>query len=512
MKNLKTIRVIVSAGMLLLFTYVFIAAGLRNALLCHAAATTQLAPDLIELTVKGLAGGGAVFFLLTAVTLLFGRVYCSTLCPLGTVQDAIIRLKAQSSKPRGKRFKYEKSINWIQYIITAVVAGSLFAGSMALLSLLDPYANFGRVAATLAKPAVVFINNVAAYIFGTFEIYAVKPVQMHYTEAGLVIFTAGFFILVAVLSVWKGRIYCNSICPVGGILSLISRVSVFKLKFSREKCTSCGLCEAVCKANCIDGDKKEIDFSRCINCYNCVSACRFGAVSYAMADKGRHDPVRRQAIKILGAAGAGLAMGLLPGGIQAKIDSGLVPQKRMVIPVPPGTGGIKRLTGKCIACHLCVSACPSQVISPSLFENGMEGFLQPRMDYDRSYCNYSCNTCTLVCPTGAISELTVADKRLTKIGTAKFVKKNCVVYTKNAECLVCNEYCPTKACGLVPYKNGLKIPEVNEKTCIGCGACEFMCPARPEKAVYVEGLPVHARADKPAFKKKVWNQGKEFPF
>ena len=152
------------------------------------------------------------------------------------------------------------------------------------------------------------------------------------------------------------------------------------------------------------------------------------------------------------------------------------------------------------------------MISPSLFENGSEGFLQPRMDYDRSYCNYSCNACTLACPTGAIRPLAVADKKLAKIGTAKFVRTNCVVFTKNAECLVCNEYCPTKACGLVPYKNGLKIPQVNEKTCIGCGACEFMCPARPKKAIYVEGLAVQARAEKPVFAKKSMEAGKGVPF
>lgn len=135
------------------------------------------------------------------------------------------------------------------------------------------------------------------------------------------------------------------------------------------------------------------------------------------------------------------------------------------------------------------------------------------MDYITSFCNYECIQCGIVCPTGAILELPLADKKLVQMGKTKFVKENCIVYTKNTACGACSEHCPTKAVNMVPYKEKLTIPEIKDKLCIGCGACEYACPTDP-KSIYVDGNPVHLVAEKPKEEKleEKIDYKEEFPF
>jgi ferredoxin len=167
----------------------------------------------------------------------------------------------------------------------------------------------------------------------------------------------------------------------------------------------------------------------------------------------------------------------------------------------------------CTACHLCVSACPTQVLQPTYFLYGLTGFLQPRMDFITSFCNFECILCGEVCPTGAILPLIKEEKKLVQLGKSNFVKENCIVNTKNTACGACSEHCPTKAVNMVPFKDKLTIPEVNNKICVGCGACEYACPTDP-KSIYVEGNPVHLVAEKPKevkIEEKI-DYKEEFPF
>ncbi len=166
----------------------------------------------------------------------------------------------------------------------------------------------------------------------------------------------------------------------------------------------------------------------------------------------------------------------------------------------------------CTACHLCVSACPSQVLQPSLMQYGLEGIFQPFMDYDSSYCNYECVKCSEVCPTGAILPISTEHKKTVQIGKVIFLINNCIVYTKEKSCGACAEHCPTKAVQMVSFKGARTIPRTDANICIGCGACEYACPAEPYKAIYVEGNPVHQTAIK--FKEEKSNDAAplEFPF
>lgn len=180
--------------------------------------------------------------------------------------------------------------------------------------------------------------------------------------------------------------------------------------------------------------------------------------------------------------------------------------------------GVEHFTSRCTACHLCVSSCPSRVLAPSFLAYGLSGVMQPQMWFEAAHCNYDCTICSEVCPSGATLPRTREEKQRIQTGAARFIKENCVVHTDNTNCGACSEHCPTKAVHMVPYPNPsghkLVIPEVNESLCVGCGGCEHACPTRPFRAIYVDGNPVHKRADKPVEKKlePLPDTGEDFPF
>ena len=193
-----------------------------------------------------------------------------------------------------------------------------------------------------------------------------------------------------------------------------------------------------------------------------------------------------------------------------------VPVNREFPVVPPGAKSLDHFNKYCIACTLCVSACPDHVLQPSFLQYGIEGMMQPFMDYNSGFCNYDCKICSEVCPTGAIELIHVLDNKKTiQMGKSKFIKENCVVHTEGTDCGACSEHCPTKAVNMVPYEDtGLFIPEVNEDICVGCGACEYPCPTRPYRAIYVEGNPEHMVAEKPIIEEieEVELGEEDFPF
>ncbi len=223
------------------------------------------------------------------------------------------------------------------------------------------------------------------------------------------------------------------------------------------------------------------------------------------------DPARRALLAAPVLLLADRALAAAPAG-----PSGPDPRDARAPITPPGSLGRSHFTDRCTACHLCVAACPTQVLHPALLAYGLAGLLQPRMVYDHGACAPDCTRCGEVCPTGAILQLPLAEKRLAQIGRARFVKAECVVEVKRKACGACAEHCPTKAISMVPYgapEERLKIPEVKEEACIGCGACEHPCPTQPRKAIWVEALAVHGTAKKieqPPLEAPA--AGEEFPF
>jgi len=521
---LKRLRVVISLGFLFLIGFLFIDfAGTFSSTLYNGALYFQFIPSLLKFInlTTWIATG---FIVVLVLNLLFGRVYCSFLCPLGTLQD-ISNYLSQKLKKK-KRRKYSKPQNLVRYSFLIIPVVVFLFGSVLFFNLLDPYSNFGRIVSNLFKPIYFGLNNLTALILERQEIYSVKPVELKnisWLSLGYSVFIFG---LVGYLSVKKGRLYCNTVCPVGTFLGIVSRVSLFKISLDKESCNSCGICANNCKANCINTKEKEVDFSRCVGCLDCLYVCPSSGVKFSLTKKNSKttsilEPVsvdRRDFIKksvLIPTALTALSRKSFAQGLIQKNKEGMIPIVRENPVTPPGSVTQLNFVESCTACTLCVSACPTQVLQPSFLEYGLAGMMQPRMDYKTSFCNFECVICSEVCPTGAIKPISLNDKKLTQLGKAKFVKENCVVYTDETACGACSEHCPTKAVNMVPYekKPSITIPEVNDKICIGCGACEYACPTTP-KSIYVEGNVEHVFAEKPK-EVEVSEEDKEmeeFPF
>jgi polyferredoxin len=487
----------------------------------HAVLHLQFIPSVIQFTAS-LALTALGFIIILILTLLFGRIYCSTLCPLGTLQD-IFSFAGRKLSPKKIIHKFKKPLNWLRYGLLAIVILSLLTGSILLVNLLDPYSTFGKIFYNLYRPVVIVINDIVSRVLRFADVYWLPPVKWVTINKAAFLVALVWMTLLLILSVKRGRLYCNTLCPVGATLGVLARFSLFRISLDKSVCSSCGKCSAVCKAECINPKDQSVDFSRCVGCMNCLSPCPDGGVKFLpfwAKDEGKisaYDPGKRKFF---------ISSGLL---LAASLDTSkvFIPQeekKKETIPAtvpifrqhpvtPPGAVGQARFNSLCTACHLCVSACPTQVLQPTYFLYGLTGFLQPRMDFITSFCNYECTLCGEVCPTGALIPLLKEEKKLVQLGKSNFVKENCIVYTKNTACGACSEHCPTKAVNMVPYQEKLTIPEINNKICIGCGACEYACPTDP-KSIYVEGNPLHLVAEKPKevkIEEKI-DYKEEFPF
>ncbi|MDI6766971.1 MAG: 4Fe-4S binding protein [Bacteroidota bacterium] len=463
----------------------------------------------VSITTIGLA-------VVIVLTFAFGRIYCSTLCPLGTFQDFIIRFSKKIN--RRKHFKYVKPPFIFHYLLLIITTILTVAGSMTLLNLFEPFSSFGRIVTNLFEPLMTLANNVLAEIFGKFQIFFFYNIPVRKIDLSVMIVPATFLGVIVYLSYKHGRLFCNSLCPAGALLGLMSRISLYKIVINENTCNDCGACEKVCKANCIESASKLVDFSACVGCFNCIKSCPQSSVTYARyrlaASPEKYNPLRRQFIKEISTPAIGLAVpAFASSNTTAASTSGYIENKKYPV-TPPGSRSVNHFSSLCTACHSCVSVCPTQVLYPSLFDYGISGIFQPRMNYTVSYCNYECTLCSQICPSGAILPVEAEAKKIIQIGKTVFVKDDCVVVARKKACSACSEHCPTKAVYMVQYEEKLKIPELNNDICIGCGACEFACPTTPRKAIYVKANQIHLQAQKPKVKKQeeIFDSSKEFPF
>ncbi|WP_243349951.1 4Fe-4S binding protein [Parabacteroides sp. FAFU027] len=509
MKTLKHIRRLLAILFFLPILLFFIDFTGLLPLFLHKLLQMQWIPALMSVQV------GVVGFLLV-LSLLFGRLYCSVICPLGVFQD-IAAWKSRWFKKKGRRYRfdYRKPNNILRYSLLALTVIVFLLGSSAVVVWLDPYSIFGRIITQLLRPLFIWANNGFSALFIKKGIYVIYGVSQNAFVVIPFIITSVFFVIVAVMSWFRGRLYCNTVCPVGTFLGLLSKLSLFKIEIEKSSCTQCSACEKRCKSQCIDSMAMTVDETRCVSCFNCLSVCKKGGVKYAFryGKKQEAAPVseinssRRTFMLTSGAVVAALAT--------AKAET-LTGKKDEILSrkpiMPPGAGHLEHFNTKCTGCQLCVSKCPMHVLKPAALEYGISGIMQPRLAFSTHvYCNQDCTICSEVCPTGALTKLTVEEKRVTQMGIARFRKHKCVVYTDEKDCGACSEHCPTQAVHMIPYKNGLTIPQVTPDLCIGCGGCESICPVRPYQAIYVEGNSVQVKAKKPKdaqkFEKKIDNFG-----
>jgi ferredoxin len=458
-------------------------------------AKAQLLPAILAANVVMIA-------VLVVLTLLFGRIYCSVVCPLGIVQDGISHVAGKRKK---NRFTHSPAKSWLRRGILGLFILSVILNINSVVALLDPYAAYGRIASNIFSPLYRLGNNLLSFFAewsGSYAFYSTDVWIKGWITFGVTVVT---LLAVGILAWRSGRTYCNTVCPVGTILGFLSRFSIFRLTLDAEKCKKCGLCERNCKASCIDSKSLTIDGSRCVACFSCIEKCKFGAMKYTPVKIGKKKNIQSGATgeensangiprrnfmsiaSILAIAQTVKAQQLHVDGGLAAIEDKKIPDRKTPI-VPPGAVGLRNMNKRCTACQLCVSACPNSVLRPS---GKLATLMQPEMSYERGYCRPECTECSQVCPAGAIKPVTVADKSAISIGVAVWIKENCIVNRDEIQCDNCERHCPTGAVSLVDrdpgYSDSLKIPVIDKELCIGCGACENLCPARPFSAVYVEG-------------------------
>ena len=448
-----------------------------------------------------LALNAVVLVALVMLTLVFGRIYCSVICPLGVMQDVVSHLNRKKN-----RFTYSPALTWLRLVMLALMVVAIVAGLGSVMALLAPYSSYGRIVNNLLQPLYIWCNNGLAAIAEHYESYAFYGKEVWLKSLPTFLVALVTFVVIAVLAWRGGRTYCNTICPVGTVLGYLAKFSWFKVYFDAEKCRSCSLCAKNCKASCIDFENHTVDYTRCVTCGNCLSKCNFDALHYGHAGKreargekqetrGKKQETRRAFL--IGSAIVAADVALAQAG--KKVDGGLAeivdrkPPKRTTPLTPPGSVSAKHMAQHCTACQLCVAQCPNDVLRPS---GNLLTLMQPTLSYEHGFCRPECTRCSEVCPTGAIRPIDTAEKTAIQVGHAVWVKENCVVLTDGVHCGNCARHCPSKAIMMVPSDpdddESPMVPAVDHSKCIGCGACEYVCPARPFGAIYVEGNEVHS--------------------
>ncbi len=423
----------------------------------------------------------AIAFVLL-LTLVFGRIYCSVICPMGVFQDLVIRVRKLLS-PKGRKPKrhFVKEPRIVRYGVLALVIVTALTFSQLLLTVLAPYSAYGRMVRS---------------IVGLSRGESLTP--------ALLITAAATLVVICVCAWIWGRGWCNTVCPVGSVLGLVSRFSLFKVSIDQSQCVSCRKCENGCKSSCIDIDTHTIDHSRCVDCFDCMDSCPKGGITFrfSLPRKAKTGPVtesvdkgRRAFMATTAFVGSSLALGAqnkrLDGGLAAVIDKTSPERSERLVPF--GAESVKDFYDRCTACQLCVSNCPNGVLRPS---TDIGHFLQPQMGYEKGWCRPECTTCSQVCPAGAIRPLKAEEKLTHKIGTAKVNLSLCLAAKDEAGCGNCSRHCPVGAVRMVKTDGYHRsIPVVAEAQCIGCGACEYLCPARPISAITVDGISVHIKKD-----------------
>lgn len=437
-----------------------------------------------------------VVAVLVVLTLVFGRIYCSVVCPLGILQDVFGWLGKKAKK---NRYSYSSEMKWLRYAVLVVFVVALIAGVGVVFQLLAPYSAFGRIVTMLLQPLWMLGNNVLAAWAEHVDSYAFYTVDVWMKSLPVLVISAVTLVVLAVLAWRGGRTYCNTVCPVGTVLSFMARFSWLKIHFDADKCRNCSLCSKNCKASCIDYKNHKVDYSRCVVCGDCLKSCKFGALKYdCLRSHQKTVEPSADASKRSFLLASALATTAVLAQEKENVDGGLaeiedkVAPKRQTSLTPPGSLAHRHFARHCTGCQLCVSECPNHVLRPS---TDLMHIMLPEMSYERGYCRPECTRCSEVCPAGAFRLIDRVEKSSIQIGHAVWIKKNCIPLTDGVECGNCARHCPVGAIEMVPSdpddEESPYVPAVNEARCIGCGACEYLCPARPFSAIYVEGHEVH---------------------
>lgn len=423
-------------------------------------------------------------FLALLLTAFCGRVYCSFLCPLGAAQDVSAWFRTRFTKGG---YSYRRP-SLVRYFALVLLGGLFLTGTASLVFLLpEPFSLYSRGVIAIFAAPLEYLHRLLNH-FGVY--YYLSDVQVELFGLAALLPLAA----VCVLAFFRGRLFCNTLCPVGALLGCVSRGAYIAPRIGDE-CVGCGKCASVCKAECIDVTNRTIDASRCVMCGNCAAACSVGALKFTKKET-RRDERRRE---FLQTAGITLAVAmipfvprkLLPSFAEKFLKEGTAPS------LPAGAMSWRRFAERCMGCQVCVSNCPSKVLRPAGTAFGIGGAQKPTLDFSRGFCQYDCVECGSVCPAGAIMKLTPEEKHKIQTGVAVYNHIFCIIVQEDKSCGACAEHCPTGAIHIPERKEGdvmRPVPEINRELCVGCGACEHVCPLLTQKAITVTPLALHQEA------------------
>jgi len=384
----------------------------------------QFTPMLQRLIFDFSVAIAVLFGIIIILTILFGRFYCSIICPFGILQEFISFLRNKKKNTIQKNYGFK-------YLIAGLTFGALLGGSALFIRYIDPYTIFGSV--------------VSLSIFGIIIVLFILP-----------------------LVFFKNRFFCSNICPVGAILGLLSRFSVNKI-YINEACVKCGMCANNCPSGCIEYKEKCVNNETCVKCLKCLSVCPKSAIKYGIQPIKFNQLFNQKRRDFIWGIGA---IALLGAGYMAGLNftKNLAKKVRNII-LPAGAKNPNRMANKCLNCNLCINNCPNGILSKS-----DDKFSVVHIDYEKGkhYCEYNCHKCSEVCPTGAIKKISLKEKQNTRIAMA-MIAPHCV------GCGVCETACPTGA--ITIKKPDLQMAHVDIKyhaqidgsKCIGCNKCAAVC-------------------------------------
>ena len=419
--------------------------------------------------------------ILIGLTVLFGRFFCGYLCPLGTLLDLFDKLLG------AKRPRFIEKLRGLKfYLLIAVIVASLTGANVTYL--FDPLIILTRTYTILLYPLSVFLTNLSLDWLRPLAEYLgwVKLAYLHYFQPFfyMSLITGMIFLCIGALNLITPRFWCRYLCPLGALLSFFSRFGIFK-RVVNKRCNYCMKCNEMCPMGAIEDDPQKVKASECLICRTCRLICPQEVISFKPTYSSFHEDV-------------GTKIGITRRGFLYSLSSGLASsfflfnnplkqRRRDYLIRPPGAIPEEEFLNTCVHCSECMKVCITNTLQPCLLEAGLEGFWTPRADLRLAACEQTCNLCGKVCPTHAIRDLDLEEKKHAKIGTAVIVKEKCLVWEQDKVCLICDEQCPYNA---IVFKTveGFRRPFVIESKCNGCGFCEHKCPIEGEAAIIIKPL------------------------
>lgn len=446
--------------------------SLLTCILCGVGAYTGIVTVVSRMQLIPAIFAASVLWIsvIPAVTLVFGRVYCSIICPSGCVQDITARLTAFISRKK-KVYRFAQPSTQIRIFTFTAIALCALCGIMSVIALTDPFSLFARPFSFISTPSAITISTLVP--------------------------TLCVWIVILVMAARKGRQWCTTVCPIGSLLGWISKYSLYHPDINPDLCINCGRCEMACKSRCVDSRMHTIDLSRCVTCFDCLAVCPSGALTYR---RGRHrltmpllqpaasprvaDPARRRFLKRTGIMTGAIFTPILGLGEESRKSIDMLSATATI--APPGFGSKERFLARCIGCGQCVSACPSDTIRLAPQQHSLRHAICATVVYDGTFCLYDCVKCSAACPSGALTPLSPKQKHNAIIGKAIIDIGRCLMYTQGINCRRCAIRCPKHAIHIERDENGKRFPVLDFESCIGCGQCRYVCPAT-EKAIAVSG-------------------------